>query len=380
MGRVVIPGFRKIETSGGGEGGTTNYEDLTNKPSINNVPLVGNLDTVNLKLTDPTLTEEGVPAEAKAVGTKLNKLEGKYAKKNLYDDTTINVGRKADTRIGNNSTAEGYDTTAGGYCSHAEGYDTTADGDCSHAEGQGTNANFDSQHVQGKYNIEDIENKYAHIIGNGNSDRERSNAHTVDWEGNAWYAGDVFNGNGVSLDGLNTNMSDVWNNSVTYDVNSYCIYNNKLWKCKVQHTNQPPTEGTYWTACTISGEISELNSNLGKFEESSNSTKTVPNNTNTIVSSKTLHAGTYILKGVVRFPNATSDYLRSIGFDTRSSLEYPICSYKNAESIIYKDTITLNVINIIQITADTTYNLYAYQNSGLSQDTSYNIISVIRIK
>ena len=71
MARVVIPGFRKIEVSGGGEGGTTNYNDLTNKPSINNVPLVGNLRTVDLKLTDGTLTEEGVPAEAKTVGTKL---------------------------------------------------------------------------------------------------------------------------------------------------------------------------------------------------------------------------------------------------------------------------------------------------------------------
>ena len=71
MGRVVIPGFRKIETSGGGEGGTTNYNDLTNKPSINNVPLTGNLNIVDLKLTDATLTEEGVPAEAKTVGTKL---------------------------------------------------------------------------------------------------------------------------------------------------------------------------------------------------------------------------------------------------------------------------------------------------------------------
>lgn len=70
MGRVVIPGFRKIET-GGGEGGTTNYNELTNKPSINNVPLVGNLNTANLKLTDATLTEEGVPAEAKTVGAKL---------------------------------------------------------------------------------------------------------------------------------------------------------------------------------------------------------------------------------------------------------------------------------------------------------------------
>lgn len=228
MGRVVIPGFRKIETSGGG---TTNYNDLTNKPSINNVPLVGNLNTVDLKLTDSTLTKEGVPAESKTVGTKLNELEGKYAKKDLYDDTTINVGRKADTKIGSNSTAEGYDTTAGGYCSHAEGYDTTADGDCSHAEGQGTNANFDSQHVQGKYNIEDTESKYAHIVGNGTSKRKRSNAHTLDWEGNAWYAGDVCNGNGVSLDGLNSNLaiklvaSNISDNGkITYNPEANTVY------------------------------------------------------------------------------------------------------------------------------------------------------------
>lgn len=75
MARVVIPGFRKIETSGGGEVGKGNYEDLTNKPSINNVPLVGNLNTVNLKLTDATLTEEGVPAEAKTVGEKFAEQE-----------------------------------------------------------------------------------------------------------------------------------------------------------------------------------------------------------------------------------------------------------------------------------------------------------------
>ena len=74
MGRVVIPGFRKIETSGSGGGGTTNYNDLTNKPFINNVPLVGNLKTLDLKLTDATLTEEGVPAEAKTVGDKLDNI------------------------------------------------------------------------------------------------------------------------------------------------------------------------------------------------------------------------------------------------------------------------------------------------------------------
>ena len=90
MGRVVIPGFRKIEISGGGgEGGTDNYNDLTNKPSINNVPLVGNLNTANLKLTDSTLTEEGVPAEAKTVGDKLEEQATSLIQ--LKKETTINL-------------------------------------------------------------------------------------------------------------------------------------------------------------------------------------------------------------------------------------------------------------------------------------------------
>jgi hypothetical protein len=28
-------------------------------------------------------------------------------------------------------------------------------------------------------------------VGNGSSETSRSNAHTLDWEGNAWYAGSV---------------------------------------------------------------------------------------------------------------------------------------------------------------------------------------------
>lgn len=37
----------------------------------------------------------------------------------------------------------------------------------------------------------DNSNTYAHIVGNGTSDTARSNAHTLDWSGNAWYAGSV---------------------------------------------------------------------------------------------------------------------------------------------------------------------------------------------
>ena len=61
----------------------------------------------------------------------------------------------------------------------------------SHAEGFSTKASGNYSHVQGKYNINDPDEKYASIVGNGESDTARSNAHTLDWEGNAWYAGTV---------------------------------------------------------------------------------------------------------------------------------------------------------------------------------------------
>ena len=57
------------------------------------------------------------------------------ANKSLYGDTTINVGRKAETDVGDYSTAEGYETTASGNYSHTEGYNTIASGIGSHAEG-----------------------------------------------------------------------------------------------------------------------------------------------------------------------------------------------------------------------------------------------------
>lgn len=92
------------------------------------------------------------------------------------------------TASGDDSHAEGQSTQALGMRSHSEGDSTTASGDYSHAEGNFTKASSQYQHVQGKYNIEDTANKYAHIVGNGNSSTD-SNAHTLDWEGNGWYAG-----------------------------------------------------------------------------------------------------------------------------------------------------------------------------------------------
>ena len=141
---------------------------------------------------------------------------------NLTDfvaSNSISINRKENTVIGQYSTAEGYETIASGDCSHAEGnntiasnynshaegtstiasgdsshaegYNTLASGAYSHAEGYYTAARSAYQHVQGKYNIEDTDRVYAHIVGNGTDEDNRSNAHTLDWDGNAWFAGDV---------------------------------------------------------------------------------------------------------------------------------------------------------------------------------------------
>ena len=145
------------------------------------------------------------------VGTRIGDI-GEFSVSEGDENTASGVASHAEglatTASGGYSHAEGNGTTADNMCSHAEGDMTTASGDSSHAEGKGTIASSDYQHVQGKYNIEDTENKYAHIVGNGKYDYStltavRSNAHTLDWKGNAWYQGKL------SQDGTPTEDKDL---------------------------------------------------------------------------------------------------------------------------------------------------------------------------
>lgn len=94
--------------------------------------------------------------------------------------------------------AEGGRTTASGVASHAEGFCTIARGDHSHAEGYYTTAKFAHQHVFGEYNVVDpastpinYRGNYVEIVGNGTADDARSNARTLDWDGNEVLAGSL---------------------------------------------------------------------------------------------------------------------------------------------------------------------------------------------
>ena len=83
----------KIEEGGSGTGGTTNYNNLQNKPKINNVELTGNktLEDLGIQEAGNYLTEDNLPdipeidetlsisgnaADAKVVGDKFTELDG----------------------------------------------------------------------------------------------------------------------------------------------------------------------------------------------------------------------------------------------------------------------------------------------------------------
>lgn len=132
-----------------------------------------------------------------SVGTGYNSVILNNSKDLYYgsqSDGAYSVSANGGKALANASFAANLSTSSGLY-SFSEGQGE-AKGLYSHAEGQRTIASGKSQHAEGTYNIEDIENKYAHIVGNGYYDSEnkqtiRSNAYTLDWNGNGCYAGDV---------------------------------------------------------------------------------------------------------------------------------------------------------------------------------------------
>ena len=152
-----------------------------------------------------TISISGVVTNTYKIAEKYTGISAKMDKTNPVGEGTFSLNRKEGSSIGNYSFAEGSQTIASGESSHAEGYSTTASGESSHAEGSlttaikefshaegfGTIAASESQHVQGKYNVKDSNRVYAHIIGGGTGSTNRKNIHTVDWNGNAWYAGNV---------------------------------------------------------------------------------------------------------------------------------------------------------------------------------------------
>ena len=144
----------------------------------------------------------------------------------LEDGIAYRTEAKGDT-----SHAEGAGTFASGSCSHTEGFRTKAKQFTSHAEGCRTDAAGYASHAQnygtiaakpyqtalGIYNIEDTETdtakQKAFIIGNGTAYDARSNALTVDWNGNMEIALDITATSGIDYEIYNALTELKWDSN-----------------------------------------------------------------------------------------------------------------------------------------------------------------------
>ena len=133
---------------------------------------------------------EGAHAEGLDTVSQGNGTHAEGCATKSYSDGSHSEGWGTEA-IGRYSHSEGRETKAKGNAAHTEGTKTQALSDNTHSEGKGTIAEGPEQHVQGRYNVKDTRNEYADIVGGGTSDTDRKNIYTLDWDGNAMFAGNI---------------------------------------------------------------------------------------------------------------------------------------------------------------------------------------------
>ena len=127
--------------------GSSEHQDLSEYAKKTEVPSIKVNSAVNADTVNGHTVDADIPADAKFTDTVPDLTP--YALKSKYGDTTIDVGRKAGTTVGVNSTAEGTNTTSSSHSTHAEGIRTIASGGRAHAEGMSTTASGNDSHAEG---------------------------------------------------------------------------------------------------------------------------------------------------------------------------------------------------------------------------------------
>lgn len=185
------------------------YNDLSNKPTIPTAYTLPTATTSTLggvKVDGSTITIDanGVISSSASGGSSYTFTNG-LTERNGTVSWNLNSRIQAGTKdysvaIGNNNTvsgiyafAEGSSNQATGLASHAEGYATKAQGTYSHAEGSNTIASGSYQHAEGKFNVEDSNDIFQNIAGNGASSA-RATMFARDWNGNEYLSGNLFVG------------------------------------------------------------------------------------------------------------------------------------------------------------------------------------------
>lgn len=118
--------------------------------------------TINATVQNTHVAYGGIATKAMQDGTG-NNIVDSYAKKSIYGDTAVSLGRKSGSSKGENSFAFGMNVTASGDYSHAEGGYATASTDYSHAEGYNAKANGSISHAEGDNTT--ANGSYSHAEG-----------------------------------------------------------------------------------------------------------------------------------------------------------------------------------------------------------------------
>ena len=168
--------------------------------------------------TNSTFSSVKINSLLSDIDTRVDKLEnsgagggsgsgGSSIDENLYNDTSINVGRKTDTNVGNYSTTFGTDVEASGNYSHALGINTQAIGKGTFAGGSDSQAiggysfvygdNLIANHATevafGEYNQSNVDTLFS--IGNGGfiggEEITRRNAFEITTDGGKLHGKDI---------------------------------------------------------------------------------------------------------------------------------------------------------------------------------------------
>lgn len=375
---VGVAGDKNVQ-SDWSESDSTSDAYIKNKPSLSNVATSGDADDVSY---DNTSSGMGATNVQDAIDSLHTNVSSKIESYDGVGNGSFSIGRKDNTTIGsesatlnvnceasgvqsfasgyeakaqgNYSRAEGYFSVSSGVASHAENRGAVASGDYSHCEGHDTEAASECQHVSGKYNVVDSNDTYAEIIGNGTSDNARSNARTLDWQGNERLAGgqtlfagtanelDVANAISAKQDALTAGSNVQINNNIisATDTKPDNFYSNDSFS---DVTNMA-TGGT-WKEC-------------GKFQ---------------------IDKGTWLVSVALQYPsNATG--MRSVGMYIDSSSS----AASDVTGIVYQQTLqaanggATNIVltQLIEV-SDTRYiHIMGRQTSGSAMGTTTSPIRV----
>jgi hypothetical protein len=237
-----------IHSIGGGGGGTTDYNRLSNKPKINNQELTGNvtLSQIGAQPSGTYITPSDI-----ATSSKIGLVKPDGTTTTIDADGTLHaaggsggaptwseISNKPFESIGSGlSVSDGVLSATGGGGSVPDNVTLFEAGDTNQLKDK--NGNNLIPITKTKAVSDDAGNRLDNTLTNlTNLVNNKASANLV---------------------------SDAYNPSTTYSEGHYCIYNNILWRSKVSNNaGNTPAEGSYWTATNVGKNLVTTNGE-GKF-------------------------------------------------------------------------------------------------------------------